>query len=161
LAHLRVRYGRCALVSRTLLLVATGNVDHGRCVDSSTRAGADTDTDTGATHRLGRAGVTTNRCAVTSRGRRSRCRIVGLRRTIIKARAWLDGDSWVHHAHERANGRRWVAVQVRHRSVDIKLQLVDQVGRDVCLRKGGHVSKLLRGVIRHQGVHLDVLRVNA
>lgn len=45
--------------------------------------------------------------------------------------------------------------------MQVELQLVDEVGWDVGLRKSGHVAKLLGGIVRHQSVHLDVRRIDA
>jgi len=54
LGHLGLRSGNggSAGVASTLLLVATGDIDHGGSIESCTRAGTDTDADTGATNGL-------------------------------------------------------------------------------------------------------------
>lgn len=54
LGHLGLRSGNggSAGVASTLLLVATGDVDHGGSIESCTRAGTDTDADTGAAYGL-------------------------------------------------------------------------------------------------------------
>lgn len=45
--------------------------------------------------------------------------------------------------------------------MQIKLELVYEVGRNVSLRKSGHEAELIRGVIWHESVHLDVLSIDA
>lgn len=45
--------------------------------------------------------------------------------------------------------------------MEIKLHLVDEIGRNVSLCKGGDVAKFVGSVVRRQHLHLDILRVNA
>lgn len=45
--------------------------------------------------------------------------------------------------------------------MEIKLHLVDEIGRNVSLRKGGNVPKFVGSVVRRKHLHLDILRVNA
>lgn len=97
-------------MTSTLLLVATGNIDHGGSVESCTRAGTDTDADTGAANRLRGARVTTNGSAITSRCRGGGSRVLLIGSGTIKTRAGLDGQAGVDHRHQSANGRSGVAV---------------------------------------------------
>jgi len=45
--------------------------------------------------------------------------------------------------------------------VQVKLELVYEVGRNVSLRKSGHVAELVGGVVWHESIHLDVLSIDA
>jgi hypothetical protein len=148
-------------VARTLVLVTTSDVDHGCSVKSCTRTGSDTDADTGATNGLRRARVATDWSTVTiGSGRGCSGVLVGSRAT-IEACTRLHGEAWVDHGHQSTDRCSWVAIDVADRSVKVELQLVNEIGRNVCLCKSGHVAKLLGCVVRHQCFHLDILRVDA
>jgi hypothetical protein len=148
-------------VASTLLLVATGNVDHGGSVESRTRTGADTNADAGATYRLRGAGVTSNGSSVTSRCGGCCGRVLLIRGGAVETRTRLDWQAGVDHGHQSTDGRLWVAVEVADGSVQIKLELVYHVGRNVSLRKSGHVAELVGGVVWHESLHLDVLSIDA
>ena len=45
--------------------------------------------------------------------------------------------------------------------MQVKLELVYEVGRNVSLRKSGHVAELVGGVVWHESIHLDVLSIDA
>ena len=148
-------------MARTLPLVTASDVDHGCSVEGCTRAGSDTDADTGATNGLGGARVATNRSAVAVRSGRGRSRVLGSGNATVETRTNLYGEAWVDHRHQSTDRWSRVAIDVADRSVKVELQLVNEVGRNVRLCERGHVSKLLGRIVRLQCVHLDILRVNA
>ena len=148
-------------MARTLLLVTASDVYHGCSVESCTRAGTDTNTDTGATNGLRRARVTTNRSTVTVGSGCGRSRVLIRSSATIEACTRLYGEAWVDHRHQSTDRCSRVAINIADRSVKVELQLVNEIGRNVRLCESGHVAKLLGGIVRHQCVHLDVLRVNA
>ena len=148
-------------MARTLLLVAASDVDHGCSVESCTRAGTDTNTDTGATNGLRRARVATDGSTVTVGGRGGRSGVLAGSSAAGEACTGLYGEAWVDHRHQSTDRCSRVAINVADRSVKVELQLVNEISGDVRLCERGHVAKLLGGVVRHQCVHLDVLRVNA
>lgn len=148
-------------MTSTLLLVAAGDVDHCGGVKRCTRAGANTNADACATHRLRRARVATNRSATACCCGCSGSWVVLLSGATVETCARLHRQAGVDHRHQSTDRSSRVAVEVADRCVQVKLQLVDEVGRNVGLRESSHVAKLLGGVVRHQTVHLDVLGVDA
>lgn len=148
-------------MARTLVLVTASDVDHGCSVESCTRAGTDTDTDTGATNGLRRARIATDRSTVTIGSRRGRSGVLVGSRATIEACTRLYREAWVDHRHQSTDRCSRVAIDVADRGVKVELQLVNEISRDVRLCERGHVAKLLGSIVRHQCVHLDILRVNA
>ena len=148
-------------MASTLLLVTASDVDHGCSVESCTRAGTDTDTDTGATNGLRRARVATDGSTVTVGGRGGRSGVLAGSSAAGEACTGLYGEAWVDHRHQSTDRCSRVAINVADRSVKVELQLVNEIGGNVRLCESGHVAKLFGSIVRHQCVHLDVLRVNA
>jgi hypothetical protein len=148
-------------VARTLVLVTTSDVDHGCSVEGCTRAGSDTDADTGATNGLRRSRVATDWSTVTVGSGRRRSRVLVGGRATVEACTRLYGEAWVDHGHQSTDRCSWVAIDVADRSVKVELQLVNEIGGNVCLGKSGHVAKLLGRIVRHQCLHLDILGINA
>ena len=148
-------------MASTFLLVATGDVDHGGSIESCTSAGANTDADTGSAYGLGGSGVTADGSAVTSRCGGCCGRVLLVRGGAIETCTGLDGQAGVDHRHQSADRRGGVAVEVADGCVQVKLELVYEVGRNVSLRKSGHVAELVGGVVWHESIHLDVLSIDA
>jgi hypothetical protein len=148
-------------VARTLLLVAASDVYHGCSVERCTRAGTNADADTGTANGLRRARVATDGSTVTRRSGGGRSRVLLVGNATVKACTRLHREAWVDHGHQSANGCSWVAIDVADRSVEVELQLINKVGGNVRLCECGHVTKLLGRIIRHQCIHLDILRVDA
>ena len=130
-------------VASTLLLVATGDVDHGGSIESCTSAGADTNADTGSAYGLGGSGVTSDGSAVTSRCGGCRRRVLVVRDGTVEARTGLDGQAGVDHGHQSTDGRSRVSIEVADGCVQVELELVYEVGRNVSLRESGHVAELV------------------
>jgi len=148
-------------VASTLLLVATGDIYHGGSVKSCTRTGSDTNADTSATYRLRGARVTTDGSAITSCCGGCRSRVLLVRGGTVKACTGLDGQAGVDHGHQGTDGRSGVAIEVADGCVQVKLELVDEIGGNVGLRQRGHVAELVGGVVWHESIHLDVLSIDA
>lgn len=148
-------------MARTLLFVTASDVDHGCGVESCTRAGTDTDTDTGATNGLRRARVSTDGSAVTVGSGSGRSGVLVGSSATVEACTGLYGEAGVDHRHQSTDRCSRVAINVADRGVKVELQLVNEISGNVRLCERGHVAKFLGSIVRHQCVHLDILRVNA
>lgn len=148
-------------MARTLLLVTTSDVDHGGCVECSTRAGTDTNADTGAANGLGRARVATDGSTVASRSGCGRSWVFVGRTGTTDVRTGLHREARVDHRHQGADRCSWVAIEVADRGVKIKLQRFNKIRRNVSLCERSHVAKLLGSVIGNQCLHRNILRVDA
>ena len=109
---------------------------------------------------MGGAGVTTDGSAITSGRGGGGSRVLLVHGGAVKARAGLHGQAGVDHGHQGTDRRRGVSIEVADGCVQVKLELVYQVGRNVGLRKSGHEAELVGGVVWHEGIHLDMLGID-